>query len=169
MASTGAFITMMEQFLNELVKTFPEEKCLKKYSVGFDLIKGANPRKVVTMYMDEVGPYQDKIMAKDESFFLTTELDFLSGLNVKKWWTPDLSVGTKDAVWQYLQTLTILGMTITSIPADTLKQIETIAEQAAGSMADAKGGGGGGGFDMSALTGLLGGLGGLGSLGGAGK
>ena len=167
MASTGAFITMMEQFLNELVKTFPEEKSLKKYATAFDLVKGANPRKVVTMYMDEVRPYQDKIMSKDESFFLTAEIDFLKNLNVKKWWTPDLSDGTRDAVWQYLQTLTVLGTTITSIPADTLKQIESIAEQAAGAM-DAKGGGGGG-FDMSALSGLLGGLGGLGSLGGASK
>lgn len=160
MASTGAFITMMEQFLNELVKTFPEEKSLKKYATAFDLMKGANPRKVVAMYMDEVRPYQDKIMAKDESFFLTAEIDFLQNLNVKKWWTPDLSDGTRDAVWQYLQTLTVLGTTITSIPADTLKQIENIAEQAASAMeGDGKSSGGGGGFDLSALSGLIGSIG----------
>ena len=35
-----------------------------------------------------------------------------------------MSPNTKDATWQYLQTLYMLGTTITSIPDDTLSMIE---------------------------------------------
>ena len=39
--------------------------------------------------------------------------------------------GTKNAVWQYLQTLYMLGTTITSIPQETLSLIESVAKDCA--------------------------------------
>lgn len=133
MASTTAFCDMMGQFLLELSKTFPEEKGIKKFMTSFDLIKGTNPRKVVEAYMAGVTPYADKISQKDESFFLESmqEIDYLKDLNIKDHWNDKLSVNTKNAIWQYLQTLYMLGVTITSIPQETLGAIEKLAEDAA--------------------------------------
>jgi hypothetical protein len=45
-----------------------------------------------------------------------------------------MSANTKAATWQYLQTLYMLGTTITSIPDDTLKMIEGIAKECADKM-----------------------------------
>jgi hypothetical protein len=159
MTSISAWNDMMEQFLAELLQTFPEEKAIKKYYTSFDLLRKSNARKCIDGYMSEVGKVQDKIMAKDESFFLSNDsTGILSELNLKQHWTPELSPNTKDAIWQYLQTLYILGTTITMVPPETLNMIESIASDCASKM---QGDGGGGGFDPSALSGLFSSLGGM--------
>ena len=152
MASVSAFNDMMSQFLVELHKTFPEEKGIKKMLTSFDLLKSTNPRLVVDGYMNGVSPYADKISAKDETFLLEEieNIDFLKELDIKRYWTK-MSEGTKGATWQYLQTLYMLGTTITALPADTLSQIENIAKGVANSMQS-----GDGELDQDALMQMMG-------------
>ena len=156
MASVSSFNEMMSSFLDELVQTFPEEGSMKKYQASFDIMRKANPRKVVETFMASASQYNAQIMAKDEKFFLDNGIDFLDALNIKKWWNSDLSENTKGAIWQYLQTLMILGTTITAIPPETLGAIEGIAEQMTKGAQENNGGQ----LDMSALTNMLGALGG---------
>jgi hypothetical protein len=158
MASVSAFNDMMGQFLVELHKTFPDEKGIKKMLTSFDLIKSTNPRIIVDGFMKGVSPYSDKISAKDETFLLKEidTIDVLKDLNIKSYWTK-MSENTKDVTWQYLQTLYMLGTTITSIPADTLSMIEGIAKDCADKMQT-----GDGNIDQDALMKMMGGmLGGL--------
>jgi len=152
MASVTAFNDMMSQFLVELHKTFPEEKGIKKMLTSFDLLKSTNPRLVVDGYMNGVSPYADKISAKDETFLLEEieNIDFLKELDIKRYWSK-MSVGTKGATWQYLQTLYMLGTTITALPADTLSQIENIAKGVANNMQN-----GDGELDQDALMQMMG-------------
>jgi len=137
MSSVTAFNDMMGQFLMELHKTFPEEKGLKKYIAAFELIRDTNPKKIVNKFMTNITPHVDKISSRDESLFLedSSELEFMQSINIKECW-PKASDGTKDAIWQYLQTLYMLGTTITSIPAETLSMIENVAKQCAENMKD---------------------------------
>ena len=152
MASVSAFNDMMSQFLVELHKTFPEEKGIKKMLTSFDLLKSTNPRLVVDGYMKGVSPYADKISAKDETFLLEEieNIEFLKELDIKRYWTK-MSEGTKGATWQYIQTLYMLGTTITALPADTLSQIENIAKGVANSMQS-----GDGELDQDALMQMMG-------------
>jgi|TARA_B110000240_G_scaffold33127_1_gene35866 hypothetical protein len=152
MASVSAFNDMMSQFLVELHKTFPEEKGIKKMLTSFDLLKSTNPRLVVDGYMNGVSPYADKISAKDETFLLNEieNIEFLKELDIKRYWTK-MSEGTKGATWQYLQTLYMLGTTITALPADTLSQIENIAKGVANNMQS-----GDGELDQAALMKMMG-------------
>ena len=152
MASVSAFNDMMSQFLVELHKTFPEEKGIKKMLTSFDLLKSTNPRLVVDGYMNGVSPYADKISAKDETFLLEEieNIEFLKELDIKRYWTK-MSEGTKGATWQYLQTLYMLGTTITALPADTLSQIENIAKGVADNMQS-----GDGELDQDALMQMMG-------------
>ena len=153
MTSVSAWNEMMEQFLSEMEKTFPEEKAVKKYKNSFELLKKSNPRKCVDAYMSGVSKYQEKIMSKDESFFVDNTDSLIAEMNIKKHWTSDLSEKTKDAIWQYLQTLFILGTTITMIPPDALGMIEEVAQKCAGSIQES------GQMDEKALTGLFSSLG----------
>ena len=158
MASVSAFNDMMSQFLVELHKTFPDEKGIKKMLTSFDMLKSTNPRLVVNGFMDGVTPYAGKISAKDESFLLeeVENIEFLRELDIKKYWG-NMSTNTKAATWQYLQTLYMLGTTITSLPDDTLSQIEKIAKGVANQMQD-----GDGDIDQDALMKMMGSmLGGL--------
>ena len=159
MTSVSAFNEMMDQFMIELKQTFPEEKAIGKYYTGFDLLKKSNPRKCVVGFMDEVTPLASQIMNKDESFFLNESNKLpaiLEEMHIRKHWDSDLSQSTKDAIWQYLQTLYMLGTTIVSIPSETLNMIEKVAKQCADTMQ------GNGGLDekalMSSMSGLFGGL-----------
>lgn len=174
MTSVTAFNDMMEQFLRELTQTFPEEKTIKKYAMSFDLVRKSNPRKCVESYMISMSPHSEHIMQKNEAFFLsnTDNVAMFKDINLPKYWNdPELSQGTKDAIWQYLQTLFILGTTITAIPAETLTMIEGVAKQCADNMQGGGGAeGGGGALDekalMSSMTGLLSAMGGGGGGGG---
>ena len=159
MASVTAFNDMMGKFLVELHKTFPEEKGIKKMMTSFDLLKSSNPRLVVDGFMKGVSPYADKISAKDESFLLKEidTIDFLKELNIKSYWER-MTGNTRAATWQYLQTLYMLGTTITSLPQDTLRQIENIAKGVASKLQD----GDGGELNQDALMKMMGSM--LGSL-----
>ena len=158
MASVSAFNDMMSQFLVELHKTFPDEKGIKKMLTSFDMLKSTNPRLVVDGFMNGVTPYAAKISAKDETFLLdeVENIEFLKELDIKRYWSK-MTPNTKHATWQYLQTLYMLGTTITALPDDTLSQIEKIAKGVADQMQD-----GDGQFDQEALMKMMSGM--LGSL-----
>ena len=134
MASVGAFNDMLSQFLSELTQTFPEEKGIKKYESAFDLLRKTNPRKVVENFMGTIAPLQERIMAKDDTVLTGEDLKSLGELNIGKNWI-GCSENTRACIWQYLQTLSMLGMTITALPADTLAAIEGVAEKTAGQIA----------------------------------
>jgi hypothetical protein len=155
MTSISAFNDMLEQFLTELMGTFPEEKSIRKYHAGFDVLRKSNPKKVIEGFMGAIGPYAQKVMNKDESI-LDDNLDILDDLSIKKHWNGDISDNTKQAIWQYLQTLYMLGTTITSIPAETLDMIENVAKQCAEKMQNGEQGQLDEGSLMSAMSGMFG-------------
>jgi len=144
---------MLEQFLTELMGTFPEETSIKKYHAGFDVLRKSNPKKVVEGFMNAIGPVSQKIMNKDESI-LDDNLEILNELSIKKHWNGGISDNTKGAIWQYLQTLYMLGTTITAIPEDALNMIEDVAKKCADKMQS------GGELDqdslMNAMSGMFG-------------
>jgi len=160
MASVTAFNDMLSQFLVELHKTFPDETGIKKMTTSFELLKTTNPRLIVDGFMKGVTPFADRISAKDENFILEEieKIDMLKDLNIKNYWAR-MSPATKAATWQYLQTLYMLGTTITAISADTLSLIESIAKDCADKMQTE-----GGEIDQDALMKMMGSM-----LGGMGK
>jgi hypothetical protein len=131
MSTISAFIDMLEQFINELIETFPDEKSFKKYQLTVQIARKANPRSVLTTFMESVTPYSQKLMEKDEAFMTedSVNIEVINDLNIKAIWTPDLSENTKSAIWQYLQTLYLLGTTISFLPQDTLAMLEAVAKQ----------------------------------------
>ena len=160
MASVTAFNDMMSQFLVELHKTFPEEKGIKKMLTSFDVLKSTNPRMVVDGFMSGVSPYASQISAKDDKFLLEEcgKIDFLKDLDLASYWQR-MSANTRDATWQYLQTLYMLGTTITALPPEQMAQIEALAQGVAAKMQDE-----GGELNEDALMKMMGSM-----LGGLGK
>lgn len=129
---------MMQQFLDELVLTFPEEKSFVKFQASFSLIRKTRPRMVLENYMKSIGPVSSQMMEKNEAYFKENadDIPILKEMNLMKIWTDDLSQSTKDAIWKYLQTLYILATTITALPAETLSMIESVAELCAKQMTE---------------------------------
>jgi ornithine carbamoyltransferase len=128
MTTVQAFNEMMGQFLDELVSTFPEEEAFKTAQ--------AAPRTRATFddFMKKIGPHASHLMAKSPDFF-SEQNEFVKGLNLHVvWGSPDATSATKDAIWQYIQTMYILGNTISMFPPETLSMIEAAAENCAKNM-----------------------------------
>ena len=167
MTTIQAFNEMMGQFLDELVATFPEEEAFKAAQ--------ATPRTRQTFdaFMKQIGPFSTQLMAKSHDFF-TDQNEFVKGLGLHTVWATDApSAATRDAIWQYIQTMFILGNTINMFPPETLSMIEAAAENCAKNMKTTGGAmdekalmagmnnmlsqmmGGGGGGGLAALMGGL--------------
>lgn len=147
MSSTlSSFNELMQQFLDELQIAFPDDPKLKKHQSNFSILKKANARKPLNSFMEEVAPHANKIMTKDESYFLESTDTFITDLDIKTKWET-CSENTKSAIWQYLQTLYIIGTTIKSLPTEALSMIEEVAKKCSDSLNP---------DDMSSLIELLG-------------
>ena len=61
MASVAAFNDMLTNFLGELKQCLPNEKGIDKATTALELMKSANSRKVVEVFMTGIGPLTAKI------------------------------------------------------------------------------------------------------------
>ena len=164
MASVTAFNDMMSQFLVELHRTFPEEKGIKKMLTSLRCTEERLTRVIVVDgFMNGVSPYatSDLRQGRQRSYSRSARnIDFLKELDLSVLLDAKMSSRTRsDATWQYLQTLYMLGTTITSMPPEQMAQIEALAQTVASKLQDE-----GGELNEDALMKMMGSM-----LGGLGK
>ena len=109
-----AFNTVVFNFNDDLIQTFPEENDFKVYRRGLEWLKESNAKKICNLFKVYTFNYREKIMSKDESFFLSTNYDDVVDTNdegivlvinkLKKYWTV-LSKENQEKIWDYLNTL----------------------------------------------------------------
>ena len=150
MSSVQAFNSVMDEFLTDLKETFQEERKIAVYYNGFLTLKKANPRQVMNIFMERATPNASLITSKDEKLFTEND-DIIPDLQLSKLWNNDIDSETKNAIWQYLNTLYILGTTINSLPSNLLSTIEGVAEQCASQMGECGDSGNNKPPDMNAL------------------
>lgn len=158
MTTLTAFNTMLKSFLEELAEVFPEHRDVATFLAGFDAFTAITPRKPMEVFTAAMSPHADLIMAKNPALF--EKLQF-PGIDFNAMWTSEgVTDATRDAIWQYLHTLFLLGTTVQSLPPELLLSIENVAHDCAEKMQ-------GGQMDFSSMaSALMGGLGPLASLAG---
>jgi hypothetical protein len=118
------FCTVLDDFLNDLYMSYPDPGLFILRQTT-KTMSAANPILVVSNFMDTVGPYKEKILNKDETFFINggltnelsnTEYSFLVE-EINKitdiWNRIDTPQKTKESIWKYFKVLITLGNTIT--------------------------------------------------------
>tara|TARA_B110000967_G_C18819303_1_gene527790 strand:+ start:242 stop:619 length:378 start_codon:yes stop_codon:yes gene_type:complete len=111
----SAFNNLVIKFNDDLIITFPEENDFKVYKRGIILLNSANSKKICLLFKDYMKFYRQKIIEKDESFFLNNNyIDIVNkvqsdGLEsiitkLKNYWN-NMSSGNKDKIWEYLNSL----------------------------------------------------------------
>lgn len=144
--TVAAFNNMLTGFLDELADVFPDQPDVARFRDGLPGLVAANARKPLELFMDAVAPHQARLMAKDASVF--GELS-LAGIDLGRLWaTEDLSDNTRDAIWQYLHMLFVLGSTVLAVPPELLSGIESVAHSCADKIQA-------GDLDLSAVTQML--------------
>ena len=126
MSSTSAFNDTLLEFLNDLAESFPEEKQIPVLITKTEVLKKSNPRKLVEGCMKQLAPLANQIVQRDENIF-KEHAEVIPGLNMATMWNDKLSDNSKNAIWEYINTLLMLGTTIMSIPGNMLQQIEAMA------------------------------------------
>ena len=105
MSSTESFNVVMHAFLVDLTDVFPENDAIQASLENFDQLVKINFKKPQKMFIETVGKFAEQIAKRDETMF--DHLKF-PGFSFRDLWTSEISVGTKDAIWVYLQQLILL-------------------------------------------------------------
>jgi hypothetical protein len=111
----NVFNEKFDEFIKDLIQTFPDDKDFKLCKNSFHLLKMVDITKPVQMFKVYALKYQNQISIRDEKFFLNHDfkeeiensetnlsLDILK--RVKLYWI-DLDAENKQIIWSYLNLL----------------------------------------------------------------
>jgi hypothetical protein len=112
-----AFFDQFISFAKELTEMYPNDADFSLFLTTLQMTKAANPGMIIRMLNDNVAGFEDKIMAKDESFFLGHSFEkdygeYVEDVNVfskLKQYIEKMTPTTKDNVWKYIQNITRLA------------------------------------------------------------
>jgi hypothetical protein len=112
MASKGALMsalfTQLTSFATELAEMYPSDADFPLFMMTVRLLKNTNPSLMVSYINDNIGQFEDKILAKDDSFFLDysfSEFDGYVYANIfakLKQYVAGMSAESKATSWQYI-------------------------------------------------------------------
>jgi hypothetical protein len=112
------FFNQFNDFLKQLENMYPNDTDFPVFLTTLDLLKSTNPMLVVKFVKENiVDLYKDKILNKDETFFLDQDytkhgdVDLNIVQKLKKY-VKDMSPNSKDVVWKYIELLMKLSMKI---------------------------------------------------------
>jgi len=134
MTSVNAFNQTLQEFLNELSEMFPDDQTIIIQKEKLGLNTSSNDSNIA---LDSVMPilakYATIITSKDENS-LNLINEAFPEIDLVKLWNSNLSENTKKTIWEYLNTLLMLGTTIKTIPTNMLSEIEKIAQNCVSQM-----------------------------------
>tara|TARA_B110000971_G_scaffold221777_1_gene270501 strand:- start:3975 stop:4460 length:486 start_codon:yes stop_codon:yes gene_type:complete len=110
------FNKMFEEFLEKIISKFPYAK-LKTYYRGFKILKSTSPITPANLFMAGCKEYKTHIKQRDDLFFLKDRTvtdraknfgNFTEDCGLDTYWS-ELTPSTKKAIWDYIQSLFVLG------------------------------------------------------------
>ena len=117
------FNSTLKLFVNNIIKFYPEYKeVLDEYYSELLENDSSNDDKYVKRFMRKFGEYKELISTKDNSLFSET-ICFLKNIDFKEIWENEKTDDSiKNTIWDYLQTLFLIGETIIS-DSDKIKSL----------------------------------------------
>ena len=124
MSNLTRFNTQIDNLLNTLSESFPEFTDIKIFKEKFNLAKKANPKLVLVIFLKHIYPLKEKVVNKDEEFFLSEDLTnkfvnnkdiqkegnvnqeyvLTKALNLKDIWKK-MDTQQKESIWTYFSVL----------------------------------------------------------------
>jgi len=107
-----AFYGQFHDFLDQLIRVFPDDSDFPAYKTGLTLLQKTNPKLVPEQVALHVTPFEASIQSRDEKFFLEHQFPEYTDDNaldliiskMKDLWT-SLSPSNKTVIWDYLTLL----------------------------------------------------------------
>lgn len=112
-----AFFDQLIAFSKELVEMYPNDPDFSFLVSTIQLAKTANPKLVIETLNANLAGFEEKIMAKDESFFMNynfekqyaNEVEDVNVFAKLREYNNTMSADSKENVWKYVQNIMRLG------------------------------------------------------------
>lgn len=110
------FNDTFKEFLDDLIRIFPDDSDFRLYEIILNTALNNDKLLVINVFNKYVTEaYGEKILQKDDEFFMTHTYDHLLNKNnaeymiekIKSYWT-QMDDETKDIVWKYFRVLILL-------------------------------------------------------------
>ena len=112
---TAAFFDQFTAFTSELCGMYPDDADFSMFATTLKLMKMTNPSLVIKYVRDNVLQFEDKIMKKDESFFLDYNFaEYADDIDMNifqklRQYISSMSSSSKNSVWVYIQNIVRLA------------------------------------------------------------
>jgi hypothetical protein len=130
--AVNSFNGVMYEFLKQLVELLPEEGGVKTAFDAFQIMandpSGDERKKPAVLFMTKAAQYQDLIQGRNDKFItqVAKTIPFFQGMNIDKHWK-NFDNDQKDAMWEFLNMMLMLGTTVLSVPAHMQQAVENLA------------------------------------------
>ena len=116
----SAFNNTLDKFVHELISSFPAERKFVVFKNAIKLVQKVNPRKVLLLFIEYIDPYKEKLLNRDESFFLNESYSNILEQTdnkenawklvdkLKLYWE-DTNENNKNVIWDYFKQLITLA------------------------------------------------------------
>lgn len=115
------FNQTFREFGDDIVKVFPDDNEFRMYNIAIQTAMMIHPEIVLDVFHEKViVPFAEKILAKDDSFFLAHDYEDVKEKHedatkiidkVKSYWGV-MNATDREAVWKYFKVLILLGRKI---------------------------------------------------------
>lgn len=112
-----AFFDQYEDFLQQMVTSFPEDSDWARYRTGIAVFRRANPMSIVKTTWDGIAPFEPVIRKRDDTFFLTRRdsdtsstqdpIEYILAKLTTAW--SDLSLHNRNIIWDYVTNIMTLA------------------------------------------------------------
>lgn len=127
--SYESFNALLVEFLQDVSESFSEIPNLEESTRGLQTLISMQPgtERPMNTFYDCFSKYPEKIMSKDSSLFVEIgTMPFMESLEIGKLFE-ESDNETKEAIWRYIQQLFATATTVTTLSADMLQNIESVA------------------------------------------
>jgi hypothetical protein len=115
LALMSALFEQFTSFLVELRDMYPQDTDFPMFITSITLLKNTNPSMLAKYIYENTNKFEEKIMTKDEKFFLENNFDEYAGyvdmdlFGKLKQYVASMSPSSKDSVWKYCQNIVRLA------------------------------------------------------------
>ena len=120
------FNNYLKLFINDVSRILPEyTEDLNMYYGDFLTLEVCNDDKYVKRFIRKTQEYKELISNRNSELF-DTDINIIKTINFKELWQKEISDSNRNKIWEYIQTLFVLGETIISDTDRVKKLVENI-------------------------------------------
>lgn len=128
------FNKTLEEFINKMFLQFPQETKLKTYYSAYKVTKMYDKTMPIKIFMGGCLQFTEQIKSRDTEFFakrkgfvdkLQQASSFSDDIGLVNYWE-NLSDNSKNAIWDYIQTLFVMGEMYVNKDTSIIQKINSV-------------------------------------------